>query len=149
MSEQNQLQPLPESLQRQLEWINSRAMLHGLSLSPGQLLRLEDKRREALLATGRFEVGPGILPELMEAFCDSPFLEQDSIEEAMADLMDCFYYFKNESTDRIPDDELIAFMKRQFNGICQGSLEYLAGTSLEELCRHTRYDRRRPQWGET
>lgn len=41
--------------------------------------------------------------------------------------------------DYIPDDELISFMKRHFDGKCQGSLEYLSGTSLEELCRNTRY----------
>jgi hypothetical protein len=41
--------------------------------------------------------------------------------------------------DRIPDDELIGFMKDRFDGVCQGSLEYLSGTTLEELCRNTRY----------
>ena len=31
------------------------------------------------------------------------------------------------------------FMKEYFNGQCQGSIEYLSGTNLEELCRNTRY----------
>ena len=39
----------------------------------------------------------------------------------------------------IPDDELIEFMKDVFDGKAQGSLEYLSGTSLEDLCRNTRY----------
>ena len=41
--------------------------------------------------------------------------------------------------EQISDDELIEFMKREFDGKCQGSIEYLSGTSLEELCRGTRY----------
>ncbi|MPN09227.1 hypothetical protein SDC9_156516 [bioreactor metagenome] len=41
--------------------------------------------------------------------------------------------------ERISDDELIEFMKQVFDGKAQGSLEYLSGTSLEELCRNTRY----------
>ena len=50
-----------------------------------------------------------------------------------------FYFFKGEAMEQISDDELIEFMKRDFDGKCQGSIEYLSGTSLEELCRGTRY----------
>ena len=52
---------------------------------------------------------------------------------------DIFYFFKGEAMEQISDDELIEFMKRDFDGKCQGSIEYLSGTSLEELCRGTRY----------
>ena len=41
--------------------------------------------------------------------------------------------------EQIADDELIEFMKKCFNEECQGSIEYLSGTNLEELCRNTRY----------
>ena len=40
--------------------------------------------------------------------------------------------------DRISDDELIEFMKTVFDGRAEGSLDYLSGTSLEELCRYAR-----------
>ena len=36
--------------------------------------------------------------------------------------------------------ELIAFMKEHFDGDCEGSVEYLTGTLLEDLCREIRYD---------
>ena len=39
------------------------------------------------------------------------------------------------------DDELIEAMRDVFNGVAQGSLDYLAGTSLEELCRDARAGR--------
>ncbi len=68
---------------------------------------------------------------LVTEFCDSPYIIQANYEDTILELQDSFYYFKNESMDRISDDELIAFMKRYFDGICQGSLEYLSGTSLE------------------
>ena len=53
-------------------------------------------------------------------------------------MQDAFYYFKNESDDRISDDELIEYMKDTFDGKAQGSIEYLTGTSLEELCHPAR-----------
>ena len=35
--------------------------------------------------------------------------------------------------DLITDDELLAFMKKSFDGICQGNLEYLSGTILYKM----------------
>ena len=35
--------------------------------------------------------------------------------------------------DLITDDELIEFMKKSFDGICQGDLEYLSGTALYRM----------------
>lgn len=111
----------------------------GLSLSEGQITAIVEKRFEALEATGRIEFGRGIMKMLIEAFCDSPYIYQDNYEETILELLDAFYYFKNESEDRIPDDELIAIMRHHYDAICQGSMEYMTGTTLEDLCRNTRY----------
>jgi len=111
----------------------------GLSLSEKQIAEIVERRFEALNTTGRVEFGQGVTKMLIEAFCDSPFIYQENYEETILELLDSFYYFKNESDDRIPDDELIAIMRRHFDTICQGSLEYLSGTTLEDLCRNTRY----------
>ena len=35
--------------------------------------------------------------------------------------------------DLISDDELIGFMKKSFDGICQGDLEYLSGTVMYRM----------------
>lgn len=112
---------------------------YGLNLSDQQIKNLVDQRFAALNDTGRIEFGEGILKKIIEAFCDSVYITQDNYEESISDLQDMFYYFKNESMDEISDDELIQFMRRDFDGICQGSLEYLGETSLEELCRNTRF----------
>lgn len=112
---------------------------YGLSLSEQQIHNLVEKRFEALKDTGRIEFGKGILKKLIYEFCDSPYIIQENYEDTILELLDSFYYFKNESMDLISDDELMTFMKQHFDIICQGSLEYLNGTTLEELCRNTRY----------
>lgn len=124
---------------QQLEKCNELSARFGLILTGQQMENLAAQRWEALAATGRVEFGAGILPKLIEAFCDSPFLSPANYEAALAELQSSFYYFKNECHDLISDDELIAFMQHVFNGRAQGSLEYLSGTSLDELCRNTRY----------
>ncbi len=111
----------------------------GLSLTDAQIHGLVEKRYEALRDTGRIEFGQGILKKLLFEFCDSPYIDSANYEEVVWELVDSFYYFKNESDDLIPDDELIAIMKDHYDNRAHGSLEYLNGTSLEDLCRNTRY----------
>lgn len=134
----------PDSMQKvltiaELQACNDLTARYGLSLSETQIQTIAEKRFEALKDTGRIEFGEGILKKLIYEFCDSPYIAQENYADTLCELVDSFYYFKNESMDRISDEELIVFMKRHFDGECQGSLEYLSGTTLEELCRNTRY----------
>ncbi|UOO37710.1 hypothetical protein IZU99_00120 [Oscillospiraceae bacterium CM] len=123
----------------ELRALNAVTGQYGLSLSEKQIATIVEKHFEALEATGRVAFSHGNMKMLLEEFCDSPYIDQENYVETILELLDSFYYFKNESADRIPDDELIAIMHRHFDTICQGSLDYLSGTTLEDLCRNTRY----------
>jgi hypothetical protein len=127
------------SAAEELRQCNAVTVRYGLTFSEKQIAEIVERRFEALNATGRVEFGRGITKMLIEAFCDSPFIDQENYEATILELLDSFYYFKNESEDRIADDELIAIMRRHFDTICQGSMEYLSGTTLEDLCRNTRF----------
>lgn len=111
----------------------------GLVLSEAQLQVLVEKRFQALQETGRLEFGGGILPRLIAAFCSSPYLNQHNYADTLVELQYIFYYFKNESLEALPDEDLLTYMRRSFDTDCHGSLEYLRGTSLETLCRQLRY----------
>jgi len=117
---------------------NAYTAAYGLSLSENQIAGLVKRRFEALSSTGRVEFGNGVLKKLIYAFCDSPHLSQEDYEFTLLELQDAFYYYKNESNDRYSDDELIGFMKAVYNGRAHGELDYLVGTSLEELIRYNR-----------
>lgn len=116
----------------------------GLKLSEEEIAELVQCRADALKSSGRVEFGGGILPKLIFAFCDSPYLEQENYEATLAQLQEAFYYYKNEALDFYTDDELIEYMVSVFNGRAQGSAEYLIETSLDALCRYARdgYDKR-------
>ena len=118
---------------------NEFSIKYGLTLTENQIQNLVIKRFEALRDTGRIEFGEGILKKLIYAFCDSPYINHQNYEETLLELQDAFYYFKNETDDRLSDDELIEHMKDTFDGIAQGSIEYLTATSLEELRRNAHH----------
>ena len=107
----------------------------GLILREDEIAELVQGLPEALRASGRIEFGGGILPKLIRAFCDSPFIERENYAAVLYELQEMFYYFKTESKDKLSDDELIKFMVKTFNGRAQGSTEYMSGTSLEALIR--------------
>jgi hypothetical protein len=123
----------------ELRECNDLTVKYGLQLSEQQIRELTEKRFAALKDTGRIEFGQGILKKLVTEFCDSPYILQDNYVDTLLELQDAFYYFKNESLDLFTDDELITMMKNYFDGACQGSTDYLSGTSLEDLCRDARY----------
>lgn len=112
---------------------NAQTAVYGLSLTPAQALALAKAREETLVKTGRVELDGGVLPSLIRASCDSPYLTQDNYADTLEELAALFYAFKNETEDRLGDAALIAYMKEAFDGPCGGSLELLAGRGLETL----------------
>lgn len=106
---------------------------YGLELSDNQISNLLERRKETLKETGRIEFREGIIDKLIKEFCDSPYINQENYAETLYELIETFYEYKNETMDLITDDELIEFMKKSFDGICQGDLEYLSGTVMYRM----------------
>ena len=102
----------------------------GLSLTEECAQELMKRRDEALRMEGRVEFGEGILTKLIYAFCDSDYVEADEWGDILGRLTEIFYLYKNEMNDEITDDELIAFMRQQYDEVCCGDLDYLEGTCL-------------------
>lgn len=118
--------------------MNERTAKFGLVLTEEDAKQLVEERKNSLVEKQRIEFGEGILPKLIDAFCDSPYIYQDNYVDAIGRLQDIFYEYKNESMDALTDDELLEKMREAFNGECQGSTDYLEETILEELARNIR-----------
>ena len=111
----------------------------GLTLSQAEAKEFVETRAAALYNNGRMEFAGGIINKLIIKFCDSPFLSQFNYADTLNDLIETFYYFKNETLDEISDDELISLMKKYFDKNCQGSVELLQNREMELLARNIRY----------
>jgi len=112
---------------------------YGLILTPQEAQELVKTHGEALKNNGRIEFTGGTIQKLIRSFCSSPFISKYNYAETLNDLVEVFYYFKNETLDELTDDELISLMKRYFNKNCQGSLELLQNRELETLAHNIRY----------
>lgn len=119
-------------LAEQLRTRNLCCAKYGLYLSEQAITSLLEKRMAALQEHGRVEPGESVLCKLVDAFYDCPYLEQDTFTDTLCELLDTFYYFKNESCDLVTDDDLITWMREQFD-VSDGSIDYLLGASLDSL----------------
>lgn len=111
---------------------------YGITISARQAAELAAVRSKALRTVGRVEFGAGVAEKLIKAFCDSPYLNERSFTEKLGELIEMFYIYKNETLDLVSDDDLIEYMRRAFDGVCQGSAELLGGTVLAELAEDCR-----------
>jgi len=117
---------------------NEKTGQFGLTLTEGEAKELMLCRNESLKKYQRVEFGGGILEKLIEIFCDSQYISQSNYTNTLEQLQDIFYEFKNEAQDLLTDDELLTFMKEQFEGVCFGDLEYLEGTCLDKFAEAIR-----------
>ena len=106
---------------------------------PTQAVELVETRSIALSDNGRIEFGGGVIDKILKEFCDSLYISMHNYTQTISELLEIFYYYKNETLDLVSDDELIKHMKTAFDGICQGSLELLSGRELDRLARNIRF----------
>lgn len=125
----------PAAARDDLAACNKATAAYGLSLTEEQMAGLADRRYEALRATGRVEFGRGALCDIVAAFCDSPYLLQETYEEALAGLQDAFYRYKEEADadGGISDDELVFALRAAFDERAHGAIDAFEDVSLSEL----------------
>lgn len=111
----------------------------GLILTQDQTVELVETRSYALKSNGRIEFGGGAIDKIIKEFCDSPYISMNNYPETLHELVEMFYYYKNETLDLVSDDDLIKFMEKAFDGVCQGSLELLSGRELSKMAQNVRY----------
>ena len=121
---------------------NDYTVRFGLALTVAQALELVETRSIALNENGRIEFGGGVIDKIIKEFCDSPYFYMHNYTQTIHELLEIFYYYKNETLDLVSDDELIKYMKTAFDGICQGSLDLLSGRELDRLARNIHAGRR-------
>ncbi|OPX84121.1 MAG: hypothetical protein A4E53_03896 [Pelotomaculum sp. PtaB.Bin104] len=112
---------------------------YALTLTEQQAIELVQTRSHSLKNTGRIEFGGGVIDKIIKAFCTSPYILQSNYARTLHELIEIFYYYKNETLDLMSDDNLIKFMKKYFDGKCQGSLDLLKCRELEKMARNIRY----------
>lgn len=117
---------------------NSYTRKFGLDLRQEDAALLARERADVLRAEKRVEFGQSILPKIIYVFCDSSYLDQDHYCESLIRLQEIFFHYKNEMMDELSDDELLTFMREQFDDVCFGDFGYLESTCLDLFAQAVR-----------
>lgn len=137
LQQQNQLSEVIET--------NQVTEKFGLVLTEDEAKWILNERKNVLREQKRVEFGESIVTKLIFEFCDSSYIDQRNYVETILRLQEIFYLYKNETKDKIPDEELLHLMKEQFENVCQGDLDYLEDTCLANYAEAVRagYDGQR------
>lgn len=132
MGERNWLELMNSQMWlKQVQETNQYTEQFGLVLSEKDVRLLLVEKKDILKMQQRVEFGQSILPQIIYTFCDSSFISQSNYVETLIRLQEIFYLYKNEMQDEITDEELLSFMKEQFETVCYGDFNYLESTCLD------------------
>ena len=107
----------------------------GLTMSEGQIAELNERRLSALRELGRFELGEGVLPDIVERLALSPYVQQSSLTDDLAQLQDAFYRLRDEVPTDVPDDDILDALFLRY-GECGGSTGHacaMDGRDIESM----------------
>lgn len=125
----------------QLALTNVKSQRFYLRLSEADARQIVEARDLSLKNSGRVELSFDVVNHLITVFCSSPYINQDDYAVTICELVDIFYYMKNETADEIGDIELIEIMKDFFDHRCYGSLELLVYRELPSIVEEIRTGR--------
>lgn len=97
--------------------LNKYTERHGIVLSQADCKDIAECRSDLLVRNERIEVGVGAVQRIIEAFCDSGYVDQKSFAGIVEELLECFYTLKNETLDKASDDEVLAFLEVAFETV--------------------------------
>lgn len=103
---------------------NEETCQYGLVLTVEQAHALVLSRNQSLKASGRIELGGGVIEKLIQSFAGSPYITPENYEETLHRLIDIFYSFKSDTWEAVSDDQLIEFMKDAFDGSCRAAWSF-------------------------
>ena len=118
---------------------NDKSAEYHLFLSEKEAQMLIATKNEVLKKNNRIEFGGQIISKLILGFYDSPYITKDNYFEVLDDLIETFYYYKNETLDEISDDELIQLMRELFDKRCYGSIDLLQNRELERISHNVKF----------
>lgn len=99
---------------------------YGLSLSSKDINSIIERRTLALKNNKRIELDGGIIDKVIREFFDSPYISNDNFVETINEVIELFYYYKNETNDSISDDDLLRLMREHYDNFAHGDLDYLS-----------------------
>ena len=87
--------------------INDQSSVYGLTLTPDDVEEVIKSRGYSLKTYGRIDLNMDATKKIINKIYTSQYTDKDDYVEIINELPDVFYYLKNETLDKISDDEII------------------------------------------
>lgn len=110
----------------------------GVYLTAAEAQEVAESHQASLQKARRVEFDRGPVELLARTFCGSIHLSREDWAGALETLTELFYQCKNETWDRVGDEELADLLFRAFEGCCRGSFELLESEVVPRLGRYMR-----------
>ena len=119
--------------------LNAKANNYGLAITENAAREISVRRRNALTENERVEIKSDAITRLTSAFLDSRYITQNELSETIGEIIDIFYYLKNETENSVSDDDLISEMLDVFTNTCCGSVELMQSKGAEKILRRVKF----------
>lgn len=119
-------QGLKEIERNELLETNEKSREYGLALSESDVKDIITSRNYTLKGYGRIELDIKTTKQLIENIYKSQFTNINDYLETINDMQEIFYYLKNETDDKICDDEIIEILDELYEKFL-GNLDNVRG----------------------
>ncbi|MER0278888.1 DUF6323 family protein [Clostridioides difficile] len=123
-------QGLKEIERNELLETNEESKEYGLTLSESDVKDIITSRNYTLKGYGRIELDIKTTKQLIENIYKSQFTNINDYLETINDMQEIFYYLKNETDDKICDDEIIELLDELYEKF-SGNLDNVRGEADE------------------
>lgn len=137
LSSQNQLMKVAYA--NQLLELNGKTKAYGLILTEEDAMHVIEARSQTLNSYERIELGLNVTKRIVELFSSSPYVRDENYVRIITEIQEIFYYFKNETNEKVSDDDLINIIYKYFEMECEGSIQFLKG-KMEEYAKKVRVE---------
>ncbi|MDB3083806.1 hypothetical protein C4097_04435 [Clostridioides difficile] len=121
---------LKEIERNELLETNEESKAYGLALSESDVKDIITSRNYTLKGYGRIELDIKTTKQLIENIYKSQFTNINDYLETINDMQEIFYYLKNETDDKICDNEIIELLDELYEKF-SGNLDNVRGEADE------------------
>lgn len=134
-----QNEQLNKAYVNQLLVLNEESSKKGLVLTQEDAKHILQARSQTLNSYGRIELGLNVTEEIIQLFQQSDFVNPDNYVTVLTEIQEIFYYFKNETNEKVGDKDLLNKIKYYYEIECGGAIQLLK-SKMEEYARKVRVE---------
>ena len=93
-------------------------------------------RQNTLARQARLQWSLEMTEKILERAAASPYAEQDTLPQVIADWFEVILYIQNQTTDFLADDDVVFAVAEYFDNYCGGDADLLRGKAADRILKN-------------